>query len=194
MPDVISKSLLERVNQALQDGEKLLWTGQPDPGVMVRKERPAIFVCLFVTLGMVPISIKLFFKHFEQDELVVKAIAVAIVLVPLFLTYCVVFWARMAALATVYAVTNKRALIFEPNKLVEFNVITSLDVTSAGAGRADLVFENLQLQGRSGFYNKPIGFFGVNDGDNVETILAKTFEPARVRHNPAKESDTWNLN
>ncbi len=194
MPDVISKSLLERVNQALQDGEKLLWTGQPDPGVMVRKERPAIFVCLFVTLGMVPISIKLFFKHFEQDELVVKAIAVAIVLVPLFLTYCVVFWARMAALATVYAVTNKRALILEPNKLVEFNVITSLDVTSAGAGRADLVFENLQLQGRSGYYNKPIGFFGVSDGDNVEAILAKTFEPARVRHNPAKESDTWNLN
>lgn len=194
MPDVISKSLLERVNQALQDGEKLLWTGQPDPGVMVRKERPAIFVCLFVTLGMVPISIKLFFKHFEQDELVVKAIAVAIVLVPLFLTYCVVFWARMAALATVYAVTNKRALIFEPNKLVEFNVITSLDVTSAGAGRADLVFENLQLQGRSGYYNKPIGFFGVNDGDNVETILSKTFEPARVRHSPARESDTWNLN
>lgn len=193
MPEVISKSLLDKVNQALQDGEKLLWTGQPDPGVMVRKQRLTIIACLVMTLGLAPLALQMIFKHFEQDELVVKAVGVAMILVPLFAIYCVIFWARVAASETVYAVTNKRALIFEPNKLVEFNVITSLDVTSAGAGRADLVFEQLQLKGRSGYYNKPMGFFGVSDGDKVEAILAKTFEPARVRHNPAKESDTWHL-
>lgn len=194
MPEVISKSLLDRVNQALQDDEKLLWTGQPDLGVMVRKQRVAIIAGLCIDLAMIPICLQIFLRRQEQDDLLIKVIGVAIILVPLFLTYCVIFWSRMAASETVYAVTNKRALIFEPNKLVEFNVITSLDITRDGAGKADLIFEKLQLQGRHGYYNKPIGFFGVSDGDNVEAILAKTFEPARVRHTPARESDTWDLN
>jgi hypothetical protein len=194
MPEVISKSLLDKVNQALQDGEKLLWTGQPDPGVMVRKQSPAILACVFITLAMVPLSLQLFFKHFEQGELVVKAVAVAIVLVPLFCLYCVKFWSEVATSETVYAITDKRALIFEPNKVVEYNVITSLDITTDGAGKADLVFEKLQLQGRHGYYNKPMGFMGINDSDEVERVLLKIFEPARVRHNPARESDTWDLN
>ncbi len=194
MPEVISKSLLDKVNQALQDGEELLWTGQPDPRVMVRKQRPVIIAGLLLDLAMVPICLQLFLKHYDQDDLLIKIIGVVIILVPLFLTYCAVFWARVAASETVYAVTNKRALIFEPNKVVEFNVITSLDIAAYGAGKADLIFEKLQLQGRHGYYNKPMGFMGVSDSDEAERILLKTFEPARVRHNPARESDTWNLN
>jgi len=194
MPDVISKSLLDRVNQALQDGEKLLWTGQPDPGVMVRKQRAAIAIGLFVDLAMIPLCLQLFFKHHDQDDLAIKIIAVALILIPLFLTYCVVFWARVAASATVYAITDKRVLIFEPNKLVEFNVLPSLDITKTKAGQFDLIFENLQLQGRQGYYYKPIGFFGIRDGEQVESLLLKTFEPVRVRHTPAQPTDTWHLN
>ena len=172
--------------------ESLLWIGQPVPGEMIEKSKTTISICAICTLTMALLAAPLFFSSLPKDEEVMcKAILIVAVLVPALVTVLIPVFVRIKAEETVYVITNRRALIIEPNRLYEFNVLDTLDIREDKNGISDLIFERMELQVENNTIRKPIGFRCVTSSDLIEEILQRVFEPNRVRHWPPRESDTW---
>ena len=180
----LSPGLAERVAAELAPDEKLVWAGQPRLGLAVR---PAFFL---VPFGVVFTGIALVWV------LAAGAITGGL-MAPCGLPFIAVGlgliasprWLRWQARNTVYALTDRRAMVWQPGW---FGGVTVRSYTAAGLGRmsrveradgsGDLVFEEFYTysytsrSGTTAHLNRR-GFLHVDQVRDVEDLIRQALNP-----------------
>ena len=180
----IPKEILERVEDELLVDERLLWVGLPDSRRLMGQRsagtdyRVKIFLLsligllmlsVFATGGTSPaLYISLFFLLF-----------LSALFVPMLSRY-------LRGKQTVYAVTNRRAIVIEPGKVQSFgeNELQHIERRKHNNGTGDIIF-------KTDYYIRTVvtgygatqqrnhiahGFFGIENPEQVEALLLENFQ------------------
>jgi hypothetical protein len=188
IPQVLDPDTERYLQNELDPGEKLMWSGAPSAGRMARMALPAtvggilflgIAICV-VTLGNHPRLSDLFKSGF------------AVVFIAIFFTIPLLLalsplWAAAQARRTVYAVTSRRAIIlvrsifgsismraFYPPELGATERVEKPD------GSGDVILATIFIATKNGQQRQRLGFFGISDAKAVHDLvqsLAKTVPP-----------------
>ena len=194
--DGLSEELDARVRSELLDGEKLLWTGQPRPDHMARQTWPIVLIGIIFTafsvLWIAGVSGVLFG---DAGGPMGHGMGVIGLIFPLFglpflligvLMFGSPFWVRRRARQTCYALTNRRAILWEAGWFgsVEIRTYGPTDLSkirrveySSGAG--DLIFDEITTIGSDSQGHRTTsvtrrGFMGINGVREAEVLLRKT--------------------
>lgn len=167
--------------QELDSGEPLLWAGRGSPGRLAMKGIPAtlfgipftafsIFWMYMAAGQRVPdVSGGRITDYFWLWGLPFFAVGCGMLLVPL--------WLYWQGTRTVYAVTDRRALIITGERSRTVKSIGPADAARVerkehGDGTGDLVFESADsVDQRRRPQRMPTGFFGIFDARSVEQFL-----------------------
>jgi hypothetical protein len=190
----LSPELESRLQSELQPGERLVWAGQPRPDLVSRQ------AWLLVPCGVVFTGFALFWMVTAGGMAAVAGgvnggfgslfgcfpcFGIPFVLVGLFMLTSPV-WLRRQAHKTLYALTDRRAILFEPKW---FRMATVRSYTAAGLshltrrerpdGSGDLVFEefttsNLDSDGNRSYSTTRRGFLAIDRVREVEELVRKT--------------------
>ena len=172
----------QTLNAQLDPGEGLLWSGAPHPARMALSALPA-------TVAGIPFTAFAAFWIYTAYTMTSHSKSSPggpWVLFPLFgIPFLAVglgmltapLWAFLAAARTVYAVTNKRAMIV--SRLFSISVrsylhadIHDLQRVERANGEGDVFFANRDIVTRSGgVVRKRIGFLGIPDVRSVEQLI-----------------------
>ena len=172
--------LESRVIAELSDGEKLAWVGRPRASRMVLASIPIFFFGIFffgfavfwtAMASKAPFPFALFGLPF-------LAVGFGMLASP--------FWAWYAASRTCYAVTDRRAITWEPGLWDGLRVrsyapddLRRMWRNERGDGSGDLVFEEITTYGRRGRRNViRRGFFAIEDVRAVESLIRSSFPNA----------------
>ena len=135
--------LREMVDRELRPGETVRWVGQPGPSRMVRKAWPlqafGLLGTLFVASAVIALLVTILVSPtYDIYSLLLIFASLSILSEPLGI--------RRRARSTVYVLTNKRAIVFEPRLMGKAirsfapEELGSLRRTEDAHGRGDLVF------------------------------------------------------
>lgn len=183
--------LQSRIEHELRANEELVWTGRPMPWVLARSGVPTMIyaipflaVAIFITykslymgsaMGLPSASPPLIFLIVGFGFILIGAV---MTLAPL--------WKWLAANSTCYALTTRRAIVFEAG----FNSTTirsygpgdfdKLSRRERSSGTGDLVFEEVDATSRlnEGSPSKSRrGFLAIRDVAAIERLLRETLLP-----------------
>jgi len=169
------------VNSQLDPGEGVLWTGAPDPGRLALSSIPAMVFGVPFT-GFAAFWISMAFSTTSGPSRPAGPLA----LFPLFgLPFLLIglgmltapLWAYLAAGRTVYAVTNRRALILSrllatTVKSYTHDEIHELQHVERAGGSGDLYFASRTVYMRHGRTSQVrVGFLGIPDVRGVEQLI-----------------------
>ncbi len=173
------RSLVER---ELQSGERITWMEQPIPGRMARGSLGLVlfgipwtaFAIFWVTMAATGVSKSKAPGPFWAFPL----FGVPFILIGLGLLASP-YWARRAALRSVYVLTDRRAIVFRAGwrgsvtvRSFEPAALTDLKREQCADGSGDLVFTQDWRRGsRGGSYATNVGFVAVRDVKNVEELV-----------------------
>jgi hypothetical protein len=181
-----------RVQSELQGNERVLWVGQPRPDLAARKSWFLVpFGCVFAGfavfwilmaggIGMMGGGAPGIFACFPLFGLPFVAVGVWMMMSPV--------WLRGFARRTIYAVTDRRALLWEPGG---FGGVTLRSYTPSALGRmvrtenpdgsGDLIFEEFYTysHGRYGAQShlNRRGFLCVDQVRDVENLIRSALRP-----------------
>jgi hypothetical protein len=173
--------LLDRLGEHLEIGETILWYGLPIPELHARMERGTVFFSVIWNLFLVFWTGGVLWGAVSSGEPIAYGMAV----------FSIPFWivgfflatapkrARSRAKNTLYAITEKRAVIFVDDgtssvQSFYLDKLSELEKTvhSDGTGDLRLAVEN-RSDGDGGTRKTPIGFMGIPDVKNVDEILRR---------------------
>jgi hypothetical protein len=184
----------ERVRSELKDGEQLLWVGQPRPGRFVRQALPVVLFgipwtafALFWT-GMAtwmvwgnagaPAGPGILFRAcFPLMGIPFILVGLGMLSSP--------FWARRKAKRTCYALTDRRAVLFEAGAFKSVEVrsyhpaaLTKMFRRENADGSGDLVFEEITQWRRTNRGGRITniqahGFLGIDNVREIEELVRK---------------------
>ena len=174
------------IDAELQPGETLLWAGKPLASHMALQNRQALvtgvlaLAAVYVVLtGVAAASIFNFFIFGCGFTW----------LAALFMLLPVYYFARpvsdyLAAGRTIYAVTNRRALIIKPRfggrTVQSYNRIQQIERRELSGGKGDLIFASEPQPARSRTKASKVGFFGITNPRAVEQLMLGI--PGDARH------------
>jgi len=178
--------LEDRVAHELEQDEQLVWTGQPRTDLATR---PAYFLVpfgiFFAGFALVWIVIAFFLTAGLMAPCGLPFIAIGIWLV------CSPIWLRSRARRTIYALTDRRAIVWEPGW---FGNSTVRSYSGAGLGHiarierrdgaGDLVLEEFTTYGRDSQGHTTSqttrrGFLAIDDVRGVEELVRRTLLSGR---------------
>jgi hypothetical protein len=191
--DPLPEPLAARVRAALQPGEVLLWTGRPIPALAARPAMafslisgvmfvPAVFVALFM-VGMVLLMVFL-----------TKLVCFALVLVPVGLILLlsitlivgVPLWTRSLAAGTAYALTDRRAIVWQKGPFsVSVQSFTrdrlgNLQRRERPDGSGDLIFDQTYFHDHNGHHHaRAVGFMSIARVREIEDLVRALVEKAQ---------------
>ena len=190
----------QRVREELKSGERLLWTAQP---ICNRAWYPSIPIVLFAipwtlfSLGLVVATFRMT-RHVAGSN--ASPTGLMPFAVPLFgLLFVLIgvwmlstpYWMRRRAQKTVYALTDKRALILSTdwrNRVMVRSIapedLSARTRTQRPDGSGTLIFTRLTIQvasRHSGTYPVTVGFDNITDVRVVEDLIERTY-PAPASH------------
>ena len=190
--------LAARVESELAEGERLVWVGQPLPGLYRLRSIPLAFVGIFfVGFGLLwltltgamalvgagaagqadpaaGVGVGGFMGCFALAGLFPLAVGIGLVTSPL--------WMGSMARKTLYALTDRRAIIFEPQlfRTVQVRSYTAAGLgalarVERGDGSGDLVFEEYTTRGSNNTTaTTRRGSLAVANVHQVEGLIRKT--------------------
>jgi hypothetical protein len=174
----VPPEVVERVARELSPEERLVWVGQPRPDLAVR---PAYFIVPFgvVFTGMallwMVVAAFLTLGLLAPCGLPFLVIGVALILSPT--------WLRSLARRTAYALTDRRAIVFQPSL---FGRVTVQSFTASGLGQltrsersdgsGDLVFQSYLTGFGTNARTVQTGFMGIDRVREVEDLVRKTLQ------------------
>lgn len=166
--------------QELDSGERLLWAGRGSPGRLAIK---GIAATLF---GIPFTAFSLFWMYMAAGQRVPDISGGRMTDyfwmfgVPFLLVGCgmllLPLWLYWQGTRTVYAVTDRRALIITGGRSRTVKSLGPADTARVerkehGDGTGDLVFEQADSGDRRRQQRMPTGFFGIRDARTVEQLL-----------------------
>jgi hypothetical protein len=188
--DPLPPELQDRVDAELSSGERLIWVGQPVPGAFQCQTIALAVVGLFflgftgiwfvLTLGMgalaggeAPEAFGIL-GCFSLFGLIPGAVGLFLVTAPI--------WHRNLVKRTVYALTDRRALIWQPSlfgssevRSYTANGLGHMSRVERGDGAGDLVFEEYYTYGNKGGSSRhQRGFLAVPRVREVEDLVRRT--------------------
>ena len=171
----------QEVNRQLDPGEGLLWSGVPSPGRVALSALPSTAIGIPFT-GFAAFWIAMAFTMTSKAKsspggpwnlfplfgLPFLLIGLGMLTAPL--------WAWLTAGRTLYAVTNKRALIISSLfgtsvKSYMYAEIRELQRVERAGGSGDLYFASRDVVARRGVTHQRIGFLGIPDVRGVEQLI-----------------------
>ena len=174
----------------LAEGERIVWEGQPQLGPLALRSVPLALVGIPVG-GFALIWIAMAYqitseapfplaKVFPLFGLPVLLVGAGMLLAPA--------WAAWRGSRTWYAITDRRAIIAEPQlaagvqtRSYRADALGNVVRNQRGDGSGDLVFEEIQTIGPKGRLRiTQRGFFAVADVRRVEALLGETLLSRRV--------------
>jgi hypothetical protein len=194
-----TEALRQRIETEVEPNERLLWTGSPDPARRAAGGIPAMLFgipftlfALFWTAMAGGFSFMFAgvagqsggpgfatpFMFFPLFGLIFVVVGFGLLLSPL--------WAYLKAQRTIYAITDRRAIVLEENafgsrSIRSFgpNEIVLMERRENANGIGDLVFSRERYStyqnGRSRSHIRENGFFAIPDVRSVERILREAF-------------------
>ncbi|MEW6207400.1 MAG: hypothetical protein AB1631_03470 [Acidobacteriota bacterium] len=185
---MIDYDLQMKTQDEMEAGERLLWSDQPDPK---RLSRRAILISLF---GIPWTAFALFwvvaaagfrlpdFSSFSDGfQAVFPLFGIPFVLIGMGML-AAPLWAYRSAKRTVYAITNRRALVISFGRAKKVQSYFEQDIgdinrTERADGSGNLIFRAEETTDNRGNVRlNQIGFFGVRDVRQVERILLDAFK------------------
>jgi hypothetical protein len=189
---LLPPDLDDAVRRELATSERRLWAGTPDPGAFARAYIALtifgrVFAGLAAVLMITPFLIT--FPHsmsafiFVLSGIPLLLIGASLASTPL--------WMRRKAARTVYALTDRRAIVIEGSVFRGTQTVasytperlTNLSRTEHQNGTGDLVFEQVRAGYRkngSEVY-RPRGFLGIHNVREVEQLLQSTLLNPKAR-------------
>lgn len=186
----LSPDLETMIGGELDGDEKLVWVGRPRIDRRVLALLP-VSVCGLFACGLVIFWI---IKAFSASSVVALylllpgTVSLAVIATP--------FWAGHKASRTCYALTDRRAITFEPELWHGLRVRSDLPDnlrdfwrTERGDGSGDLIFKEIKGYSSEGFPNIiRRGFLAIDDVRAVEDLIRSTFPetlgiPGRMKFN-----------
>lgn len=183
--------LQSRIELELRADEELVWTGRPMPWVLARSGLPAMFCAIpmlafaiFWTYKALYMGSAMGLRN-ASPPLIFPIVGFGFILIGAVMTLAPL-WKWLAANSTCYALTTRRAIVFEAgfNSTTirsyapgDFKVVSHRK-RSSGAG--DLVFEEVEATSRfhEGSPSKSRrGFLAIRDVAAVERLLRETLVP-----------------
>jgi hypothetical protein len=187
----LPEELDSRVRGELERGEQLLWVGQPRPSRFARASIPMVlfgipwtaFAVFWVAMASgamfmgAPGGIGGFFACFPLFGLPFVAIGIGMLSSP--------YWMRRKARRTCYALTDRRAILWEAGTFGSVEVrsyrpaeLNRICRTEHADGNGDLVFEEIvtvgtDSDGHRTTNTKRRGFLCIDDVRSVEELLRK---------------------
>ena len=175
--------------RTLDPGERLLWSGSPNPG------RSAAQVLVATFIGIPSVGFAVFWIYtayhiasrsahapgpwalFPLFGLPFLLIGLGVMLSPL--------WAYLAAQRTVYAVTDQRALISSSLgargvRAYSHDDIGELSMVERADGSGDLFFANRTMVTQRGYASQRVGFIGIPEVRSVEQLLRQNLKEQRA--------------
>lgn len=166
----------------IDPGERLLWSGTPAPGVAAARALPASFIGIpFVAFAC--------FWIWSAWSMTSRSAGMPWSLFPLFgIPFVVVglgvmgapLWTWLAAGKTVYALTDKRALIIVGGGVQSFapSDINEISRSERADGTGSVFFASRTMTGSRGFTRQlRIGFEGIPEVRNVEHLIREHLQP-----------------
>jgi len=163
----------------LEPGERLLWHGKPDPKRGLLATIPLVLFAIpwtgFSVFWMAAASG--FFFESEPGWMSLFALfGVPFVLVGLGMLTSP-YWLYKKAKLTVYALTNRRAMIITGRATKKVQSFAASDMglierTERANGRGDVMFATVEVKKGT----QQIGFMGISNARRVERILLDTFK------------------
>jgi hypothetical protein len=156
----------------LQPGERFLWRDKPDVDAYCERRTPIGFFVGFGLLAVGSAVAAYGYLHGDADSTAVFGAVMA--LVGAALLY-LPFRVRREARRTIYALTDRRAIIEAPGALlhsrisVPFSEIRLIEVRHDIFG--DILFRDYVGQSEEGFQVTRDGFFAIADVQKVERLL-----------------------
>jgi hypothetical protein len=193
-PPELTPELQERVSRELQPNERVVWVGQPRPDLMAR---PAWFMVpcgiFFLVFSIFWIGMTLTMFGAIQGGpgpggvmwMIFPCFSVPFILVGLLMLASPI-WLRARARKMVYALTNHRAIIWEP---AFFGSVTTRSYTASGLGHmtkrqradgaGDLIFEEFVTYGTDSQGHRTAtttlrGFLAIDRVHDVEELIRRT--------------------
>ena len=184
-------ALAQRVAAELQPGEALIWTGRP---IKALAARPATIFSLISGVMLVPMIViaTLMAGMVLLFAFLTKLACVALFLLPIAFIVAVAvvmvilapILARKSADQTAYALTNRRAIIWQ-KAFSSFRVHSFGPAQIAGMtrnenpdGTGDLVFETNHWRDSHGHHrSQPLGFCAIAGVQDIESLVRATLLP-----------------
>jgi hypothetical protein len=188
--DFFPDDLAARVDAELAKGERIAWIGRPIPWLPARSSLPmALFGIPFTAFALFWTAAAggFAFRHgpgppsfFPMFGLIFVVVGLGLLLSPL--------WAFRKATRTIYAITDQRALIIEPDlwghaivQSFEPRQLAYLERHQRGDGSGDLVFRREHRGSGRSHHMVAIGFLAVADvreaEDRVRELVARSAPP-----------------
>ncbi len=173
------RQVLER---ELDRGERALWMGQPSPGRMAKRNLPILIFAIpwtafaiFWMAGAAGFKIPDFSKGGMENLFSLFGIPFVLIGLGMFLSP---LWAMKKAKKTIYAITDKRAIIMKLGRRMAIQSflpqqLQSLRRAQRADGSGDIIFKKeftVDSRGQRSATTE-IGFFGIQNVKEIETML-----------------------
>jgi hypothetical protein len=180
------------VKAELDPGERVRWTGQPNPGLLSRRGvSRALFGIPFTAFSVFWIAAASRFRmpDFSQGGFsFFPLFGIPFFLVGLFLLTSPL-WMRQSARRTAYILTERRAITFVAGfgraitgRSYELHRLLDIERVQNPDGSGDLIFERTSHTDRDGkTTSTEQGFLAVSDVKKVETLVRQLSESAARR-------------
>lgn len=172
--------------------ERLLWAGKPAPRYVLHQQLEELMNIFLLTFA---VACFLFgCSVFGLRDISIAAFRIPIftlLLLPVIVLVCFVAYYYRQASHTRYAVTSQRALIIKPTidgkSVLAYNLIPYIERRTRANGRDDLIFASETYtpvlysnftRNSTGSYKyriRKIGFFGIENAREVESLMVRTF-------------------
>src|SRR5262249_39049884 len=190
VPSSLKAELVRQVASNIQEGENILWCQQPDAMNMVNRN----WGCwtLFTMTGVLPA----FLHHPETSHALVLA---KIIFASIFLVIAGLAqtWNYMKARETIYILTNRRAIVIEPDRQWDCKTLGRLEIVKRTDELSDIILAHELTFDQSHTSipgpDRTVGFMAIKHADLVEQHLKSVFTVLIVRHDPPRTGDTPQL-
>ncbi|MBL8155758.1 MAG: hypothetical protein JNM70_16360 [Anaerolineae bacterium] len=189
--DSLPREVLDRVDEELLAGEELLWAGRPSglsSGAMTSPTAKVTALVAVLTAFAVSMGGLMMMRGYPAMWWVL----LMIVSLSIIVTASPIYQAIRRNRSTVYAVTDRRALILDGNSVQSYGArdIEFIERRMGRYGRGDILFarevhpSGAAMWGTGGFSRRAVemsvGFFGIEDARAVEALMLEVFRPVEV--------------